>query len=107
VEQWRGRQCGPRYTDQQVLQFSIDKRRPLYFTFILYGEKVKSASHVSALSIVLSPEGGLEVLGGSFYSVQSLGWKTKEGCVVGKVKITGVYVTQHTLGILISYFREG
>jgi hypothetical protein len=29
----------------------------------------------------------------------------KEDYVVGKVEITGIYVTQHTFGILVSYLK--
>jgi len=50
--------------------------------------------------------GWLEVLGSSFLSVQNLGWKVKENCVVGKEEITSIYVTQHTFGVLISYLSE-
>jgi len=31
----------------------------------------------------------------------------KENYVVGEVEITGIYVGQHTVGVLISYLSEG
>ena len=53
-----------------------------------------------------SATGWLELLGSSFYSVQSLGWKVKVDCTVSEVEITRAYVIQNTFGVLVSYLRE-
>jgi len=69
---------------------------------------VTSLAQTDAVAKLLIEKGVFtqDMLGSSFHSVQSLGWKMKEDCVVSEVEITSVDVAQHTLRVLISYLRE-
>ena len=90
--------------------------KPLIFNVYYFAELVKEAflsnysakiAHLGLLSgPVVCGERWLEVLGSSFFSFWSLGWKQKEDGIVGKMEYTGIYVIQYTFGILVSYLRE-